>query len=124
MCRSLARRPIDRPSIVGHVRRAQHELQLDPVADPHQVAFELRAFAASANLEFQMEREDIALRRAATRCAPNWKASPLPPGARSSLDTAHCWSPEADPSAPWVAGNSTVVSAGPLTATSAHSRAA
>jgi hypothetical protein len=46
--------------VADRVRAAQRAGQLDPDADPDQVAFELDAIGTAANLRFQIRRDDAA----------------------------------------------------------------
>jgi AcrR family transcriptional regulator len=50
--------------LADRVRAAQRTGHLDPAADPEQLAFELDALGAAANVRFQLDRDETAFERA------------------------------------------------------------
>jgi AcrR family transcriptional regulator len=53
-----------RELVANRVRAAQAAGQLDPEADPEQIAFELDALGVAANVRSQLDRDDAAFERA------------------------------------------------------------
>jgi AcrR family transcriptional regulator len=52
--------------LVNRVKSAQAQGQLDPEADPEQVAYELDALGGAANVRFQLDRDPVWFERART----------------------------------------------------------